>query len=381
MDARRNPYAPGAGTPPPELAGRDDIIERAAIALDRIRAGRAARSVVLYGLRGVGKTVLLQRIRTNAEHQGFVSVSIEAPEERSLPSLLAPALRSTLIGLSRGEAARSMLKKAFGALASFARAAKVKYDDVEFNIDFEKQAGLADSGDFEHDLRDLLVSVGEMAAERDTAVVLFMDELQYIPENQLAPLIGALHVANQKQLPITLVAAGLPQLLGQMGRAKSYAERLFEFVPIGPLDAEAARRALRVPAQNEGADYEEGGITEIISRTERYPLLPAGMGQACLGSGRNLPDHQGRRDACDGGCACRTGRQLLPRSLRPPDPGGKTLHARHGRTRGRAASFGRHRGKTWKENLGCRSGTQPVDSEGDGVQPFAWRHHVHGAAV
>ena len=289
MDPRRNPYAPGAGTPPPELAGRDDIIERAAIALDRIRAGRAARSVVLYGLRGVGKTVLLQRIRTNAEHQGFVSVSIEAPEERSLPSLLAPALRSTLIGLSRGEAARSMLKKAFGALASFARAAKVKYDDVEFNIDFEKQAGLADSGDFEHDLRDLLVSVGEMAAERDTAVVLFMDELQYIPENQLAPLIGALHVANQKQLPITLVAAGLPQLLGQMGRAKSYAERLFEFVPIGPLDAEAARRALRVPAQNEGADYEEGGITEIISRTERYPYFLQEWGKHAWAAAETSP--------------------------------------------------------------------------------------------
>ena len=273
MDPRRNPYAPGAGTPPPELAGRDEVIERASIALDRIRAGRAARSLVLYGLRGVGKTVLLQRIRSNAEQHGFVPVGIEAPEERSLPSMLVPALRSTLIGLSRGEAAKSGLKKAFGALASFARAAKLKYGDVEFNIDFDMQAGLADSGDLENDLKDLLVSVGLAAAERDTAVVLFIDEMQYIPENQLAALISAFHAANQKQVPITMVAAGLPQLLGQMGRAKSYAERLFEFVPIGPLDREAASRALRIPAQNEGAEYEDKGIEEIIVRTEGYPYF------------------------------------------------------------------------------------------------------------
>lgn len=249
------------------------MIERASIALDRIRAGRAARSVVLYGLRGVGKTVLLQRIRANAEQHGFVPVSIEAPEERSLPSMLVPALRSTLIGLSRGEAAKSGLKKAFGALASFARAAKLKYGDVEFNVDFDMQAGLADSGDLENDLKDLLVSVGQAAAERNTAVVLFVDEMQYIPENQLAALISAFHAANQKQVPITLVAAGLPQLLGQMGRAKSYAERLFEFVPIGPLDHAAARRALRIPARNEGAEYEDQGVDEIIKRTEGYPYF------------------------------------------------------------------------------------------------------------
>ena len=273
MDPRLNPYAPGAGAPPPELAGRDDIIERAAVALDRIRAGRTARSVVLYGLRGVGKTVLLQRIRANALTNGFVPVSIEAPEERSLPSLLVPALRSTLIGLSRSKAAKNALKKAFGALASFAKSAKLKYDDVEFNIDFEQLAGLADSGDLESDLKDLLMSVGEAAAERNTAAVLFIDEMQYIPESQLAALISAFHTVSQKQLPVTLVAAGLPQLLGQMGRAKSYAERLFEFVPIGPLDREAARRALCVPAQKAGAEFEEAGVREIIARTEGYPYF------------------------------------------------------------------------------------------------------------
>src|SRR5262252_4288476 len=131
MDPRRNPYAPGAGAPPPELAGRDELIERAAIALDRIRDGRSARSFVLYGLRGVGKTVLLNRIRLDAEARGFAGVRIEAPEERSLPALLAPALRAMLLRLSRGEAAKAAVHKALGALASFAKALKVKYQDIE----------------------------------------------------------------------------------------------------------------------------------------------------------------------------------------------------------------------------------------------------------
>lgn len=273
MDPRRNPYAPGAGTPPPELAGRDEIIERASIALDRIRAGRAARSVVLYGLRGVGKTVLLQRIRQTAEGDGFVPINIEAPEERSLPSILVPAVRATLLKLDRGKAAKNALKKAFKALAGFARAAKVKYHDVEFNIDLGVQAGLADSGSLENDLKDLLICVGEAATEHGTAVVLFIDELQYVPEEQLSALISALHDVSQRQLPVTLVAAGLPQLLGQMGRAKSYAERLFEFVPIGALRGDAARQALCVPAQHEGVQFEEAAITDILERTQGYPYF------------------------------------------------------------------------------------------------------------
>jgi hypothetical protein len=172
MDPRRNPYAPGAGTPPPELAGRDEVIERASIALHRIANGRAAQSLILYGLRGVGKTVLLNRMRLDAEDEGYVPAVIEAPEDRSLPALLGPALRSALIRISRGEAVKKALTKALGALASFARSAKVKYEDVEFNVDFEALAGLADSGDLDTDLTDLLRSVGETAAERGTAVIL-----------------------------------------------------------------------------------------------------------------------------------------------------------------------------------------------------------------
>jgi hypothetical protein len=273
LDPRRNPYAPGAGTPPPELAGRDDLIERAAIALDRIRAGRSARSFILYGLRGVGKTVLLNRIRLDAEARGFASVRIEAPEERSLPALLAPALRAALLKLSRGEAAKAGVKKALGALASFAKVLKVKYEDIEIGLDYEPEPGVADSGDLDNDLVELLAAVGEAADERQTAVVLFIDELQYVPEAQLASLISALHSASQSQLPITLVAAGLPQLLAQMGQAKSYAERLFEFAPVDRLDDSAAREALVVPAEHEGAAYEAAAVSEILRQTRGYPYF------------------------------------------------------------------------------------------------------------
>jgi DNA transposition AAA+ family ATPase len=273
MDPRTNPYAPGAGTPPPELSGRDELIERAAIALDRIRAGRSARSFILYGLRGVGKTVLLNRIRLDAEARGFESVKIEAPEERSLPGLVAPAMRATLLKLNRGEAAKAGVQKAMRALAGFTRALKLKYQDVEIALDLEPEPGVADSGDLDNDLSDLFLAVGAAAKERDTAVVLFIDELQYVPEAQLASLISALHNASQSQLPITMVAAGLPQLVGQTGRAKSYAERLFEFVPIDRLDDDAARDALIIPAQKEGAQFEAAAVAEILAQTLGYPYF------------------------------------------------------------------------------------------------------------
>ena len=273
MDARLNPYAPGAGTPPPELAGRDAVIERAAIALDRIRAGRSARSVVLYGLRGVGKTVLLNRIRLDAEARGIASVRIEAPEERSLPALLAPALRTALFRLRRIDAAKAGLKTAMRALAGFVGALRVKYADIEVGLDLDAEHGLADSGDLDTDLADLMAAVGQAAAERDTAVVLFADELQYVPEAQLAALIMALHSANQAQLPITMVAAGLPQLLGSMGRAKSYAERLFEFILIDQLDGPAARDALRVPARREGVAFSDEAVAVILEQSGGYPYF------------------------------------------------------------------------------------------------------------
>jgi hypothetical protein len=273
MDPRLNPYAPGAGTPPPELAGRDDVIERAAVALDRLRTRRSARSVILYGLRGVGKTVLLNRIRLDAEARGFVSVRIEAPEERSLPALLAPALRTTLFRLRRIEATKAGLQRAMKALGGFASAQKLKYQDIEVGLDLDPERGLADSGDLDTDLADLLMTVGEAAAERNTAVVLFVDEMQYVPEEQLAALIRALHGANQTQSLITMVAAGLPQLIGRTGRARSYAERLFEFVNIDRLDGAAARAALCVPAAKEDVGFTDGAIDVVLGQTLGYPYF------------------------------------------------------------------------------------------------------------
>jgi hypothetical protein len=273
MDPRRNPYAPGAGVPPPELAGRDALIERGAIALDRIRTRAAARSLIFYGLRGVGKTVLLNRIRTDAEGRGILATRMEAPEERSLPALLAPGLRALLTRLSRGEAAKAAARRALTALSGFAKALKFKYGDLQIGLEFEPEPGLADSGDLETDLTALLASIGTAAAERNAAVVLFIDELQYVREEELAALIGALHSASQDQLPVTMMAAGLPQLVGQAGRAKSYAERLFEFVPMDRLDADAARAALSVPARKSNVTFDEDAISEILGHTLGYPYF------------------------------------------------------------------------------------------------------------
>lgn len=272
MDPRRNPFAPGAGTPPPELAGREDLLERNAIALDRIRAGRAARPSILYGLRGVGKTVLLSRLRDAAEAEGFTIVSLEAPEHRSLPGVLVPSLRAALLRLNRIKQATAGVTRALRALAGFAKL-KVKYDDIEVALDFEPEPGLADSGDLDSDLADLIIAAGEAARERESAIVLVIDELQYVPEEQLAALISALHRANQRQVPVTMLAAGLPQLLGQMGRAKSYAERLFEFIEVGPLDAEAASSAVRVPIEREEETINDDALDAIVAQTQGYPYF------------------------------------------------------------------------------------------------------------
>lgn len=273
MDPRSNPFAPGAGAPPPELAGRDDIVTGAAVALDRIRASRVARSFILYGLRGVGKTVLLNKISLDAEARGLLTVPIEAPEGRSLPAILAPALRAKLLRLDRGEAAKEKAKAALGALGNFVRSLKLKYGDLEVAMTPSAPEGVADTGDLELDLKDLCVAVGEAARERDTAVVLAIDELQYVPEDQLAALITALHHVTQRQLPLTMVAAGLPQLLGRMGKAKSYAERLFEFPAVDRLDDRAARDALCKPALREDVAFEEDALAEIIERTQGYPYF------------------------------------------------------------------------------------------------------------
>ncbi|MEW5965735.1 MAG: ATP-binding protein [Pseudomonadota bacterium] len=273
MDPRINPYAPGAGTQPPELAGRDELIEKASIALDRLRNGLSARSLLLVGLRGVGKTVLLTRIAQETEARGFVVVTIESPEKRSLPALLIPSIRMALLKLDRIAATGELARKALRALGGFVGAMKVKYQDIEFGVDLGNEPGVADSGDLEHDLIDLFVELGRAAKEKKTAVVFFIDELQYVEEDQFASLITALHKCAQLQLPVALIGAGLPQLVGRAGRAKSYAERLFEYPEIGPLKEDEARRALVIPARELGVEYEEGALAEILAQTKAYPYF------------------------------------------------------------------------------------------------------------
>ncbi|MGB2833747.1 MAG: ATP-binding protein [Methylotenera sp.] len=273
MNPRENPFSPGAGTQPPELAGRDNVIEAVSIALDRIRAGRSAKSVLMVGLRGVGKTVLLNRLKNDAESKGIVCVQFESPENRSLPSLIVPALRSALLKLDRTSKVKGVVKKAIRALGSFISSAKLKYEDMEFGFDLDLEHGVADSGDLDADLSDLMQVIGEAAKENGTAVVLFIDELQYVPEIQLASLISALHSCAQKQLPISLVGAGLPQLVGNVGRAKSYAERLFDFPVIGALTEKDARLAIQLPVEKEGVKYTDDASKEILDQTKCYPYF------------------------------------------------------------------------------------------------------------
>ena len=273
MNPIQDPFSPSAGSPPPELAGREDLRASIHIALERARIGRAAKSVMLVGLRGVGKTVLLDRLRLDAESTGIHTVRIEAPEGRSLPALLAPQLRQALLRLSQVSAAKDYAIRGLRALAGFASKLKITYGDIEVGLDYESEPGLADNGDLEHDLQALFEQVGLAAKSAGTALVLFIDELQYVPEAQLAALITAIHRTEQRQLPVVLVGAGLPQLRGQMGNAKSYAERLFDFPVIGPLGPDAARQAIVKPLADEGVTITDEALQKILELTQGYAFF------------------------------------------------------------------------------------------------------------
>jgi len=273
VDPVENPFAPGAGTPPPELAGRDELRETIRVAVERTRRGLPAKSILMVGLRGVGKTVLLDRMRDDTESSRIHTLRVEAPEERSLPAMLAPELRQALLRLSRNEQAKDLAKRALRGLAGFAKALKVKYADIEVGFDLEPEVGLADNGDLEHDLAALLEVVGAAARNAETALILFIDELQYVEEDELAALITALHRAAQRRLPVMLVGAGLPQLRGRMGRAKSYAERLFDFPEIGALEDPQARVAIEKPVETHGVGITADALQRIIQETHCYPYF------------------------------------------------------------------------------------------------------------
>ena len=287
MDPTTNPFAPGAGAQPPELAGRGELIENARIALSRVKAGRHARSQMLLGLRGVGKTVLLNRINDLAAGLGYQIVFLEAPEKRPLADMLVPPLRSLLVRLSRVERARDAATRALSILRAFASAFKVKAGDIEFGV--EPATGTADSGALEFDLPEMMLSVAEAAQRAGTGVLVLIDEMQYLSTEDLSALIVSLHKSEQKGLPLIFFGAGLPQIAGLAGEAKSYAERLFEYPAVGRLDREAAEEAIRSPIQREGADIEEAALDIILAETNGYPYFLQEWGEKAWNAARQSP--------------------------------------------------------------------------------------------
>src|SRR5208282_55085 len=273
MDRVRNPFAPGAGTPPPALVGRGEVLGNAEVTLARIKQGRPSKSFLLVGLRGVGKTVLLNRIQEMAENQGYKAISIEAPENKRLPALLVPPLRQILLALDRSEHVNEYVKRGLRVLKSFAGAFKLSLGDFDLGLDIDPEQGAADSGDLETDLTELMLAVAQAASARQTQVAVFIDEMQYLNDDELSALIMAIHRIVQKQLPLLLVGAGLPQLVGLTGKSKSYAERLFDFPKIGELKEADARNALEEPVRREGVAFGQTALAEIIRITLGYPYF------------------------------------------------------------------------------------------------------------
>lgn len=278
MDKIRNPFSPGAGSQPPELVGREGVLEDAQVLFARVQQGRAEKSLLLTGLRGVGKTVLLNRMMDLAEEADYRTIFIEAHEDKSLAVLLAPHLRALLHKLDRMEGAKSQIRRGLAVLKSFIRSVKLTVDEMPIGLDIEPEAGTADSGDLEIDLPDLLEVVAKAAKERGVEVALLIDELQYFNEKELSALIMAMHRMQQRQLPLVLVAAGLPILPRLAGNSKSYAERLFQFPIIAELSQEDVAKAIELPIQEEGAEIEPEAVQAIVDLTQGYPYFIQELG-------------------------------------------------------------------------------------------------------
>jgi hypothetical protein len=273
MDPIKNPFSPGAGAPPPELVGRDATLDQAKILLGRVKLRRPEKSLLLTGLRGVGKTVLLNEIERLAEAAEYRTVNIEAQEDKRLASLIVPSLRKLLYELDRLAGAGDKVRRGLRVLRSFVGAFKMTVDDVTFGLDIDPETGSADSGDLGIDLPNLFVAIGEAAEERKTAVALLIDEIQYFSSTELGALIMAMHKIQQRQLPVVLVGAGLPILPGRAGESKSYAERLFSFPEVGALTEVDAAKALQEPASAAGVQFQKASLKRVFSLTKGYPYF------------------------------------------------------------------------------------------------------------
>ena len=273
MDAIKNPFSPGAGSPPPELVGREGILEQARVLLGRVKEGRPEKSLLLTGLRGVGKTVLLNEVERLAAKTGYRTVQLEAHEDKALAALLVPPLRKLLFELDRVAGAGDKAKRGLAVLKGFMNGVKLKMGDIEVGLDIEPEKGAADSGDLESDLPNLFMAVAEAAEERRTPVALLIDELQYFSALELSALIMAMHKMQQRQLPMVLLGAGLPILPRLAGESKSYAERLFSFPDIGALSEPDANKALQDPTKAVGVEFEAAALKEIFRLTQGYPYF------------------------------------------------------------------------------------------------------------
>jgi hypothetical protein len=271
MDPYRNPFAPGAGSRPPELAGRDPILEAAKISCGRAIKGRSSRSIMLLGLRGTGKTVLLNEIGKIAESEGLLVSKLEAPEGERLPRLIYPELRRVMRSLSGLESAKQIATRGLRGLRNFASIFKIEIAGAEVGV--EPEPGLADSGDLQYDLPALFEMVGRAAQASGRGWILLIDEVQYLSEPDLSALIVSIHRMAQEGLPVIMVGAGLPQVARLAGEAKSYAERLFSYPKVGALNPESAAQAVEKPIIDEDGTIDPEALKAIALRTQGYPFF------------------------------------------------------------------------------------------------------------
>ncbi len=257
--------------PPPSLVGRRQLLDAFDVTLARARAGRPVRSLLATGLRGVGKTVLLNRFEAVAREAGFRVGFLEASDDGSFLTALGSRVRQVILELDRLGALSEAAKRAMRVFKSFTL--RLGAEGLAFSVDVDPELGFGDSGDLSSDLQDLFVAVGEAAKDRQTGVLFAIDELQYLKEREFAALIMAVHRTTQRQLPIVIVGAGLPSLPALAGEAKSYAERLFDFPEVDRLDPVDAAEAIVEPARAEGVEFDNEAVTRIVEVTHGYPYF------------------------------------------------------------------------------------------------------------
>jgi hypothetical protein len=267
-----NPYTPNAGARPPALVGRDAQLEAFEVLLDRLRRGHTEQSLLITGLRGVGKTVLLGAFEERAREREWTTVEAEITKNVEFGLRMAQLARRALLQVAPKARWKERGRRAAAVLKSFQLTVSPQ-GELTFGLDADAAEGLADSGSLGEDLTDVLVALGEAAQEQDRGVVFLFDEVQFLSLAALEALIAALHKTVQRQLPITLVGAGLPQLPRLAGEAKSYAERLFQFPMIGRLSADEAARALIEPAAPLGVEFTDEAVQAIVEYTEGYPYF------------------------------------------------------------------------------------------------------------